>query len=497
MKTTFYRDADGDGYGNLAVTTQACTAPAGYVANSTDCNDADAAVHPGATEVCNGVDDNCDGSIDEGVTTTFYRDADGDGYGNLAVTTQACTAPAGYVANSTDCNDADAAVHPGATEVCNGVDDNCDGSIDEGVTTTFYRDADGDGYGNPAVSTQACSQPAGYVTNSTDCNDSSATVHPGAAEVCNGIDDDCNSGTLDGSADPALNDNNACTADACVGGTITHTAANIDDGNACTVDYCDPVTGNITHTNNNVPPGVTSTSGPNPLALQGNSATVTANFTDADTFNTHTCTIDWDDGQTTNGTVSETNGSGTCTGTHSYAQTGVYSVTFTITDSCGGTGTGTFQYVVIYDPNAGFVTGGGWINSPVGAYTANPSLTGKANFGFVSKYVKGKTTPTGNTEFQFQAANFNFKSTSYDWLVISGAKAQYKGYGTINGAGNYSFILTAIDGALLGSNKPDTFRLKVFDQNQGNAVIYDNLLNAPDSADPTTTLGGGSIVIHK
>ena len=196
VTTTFYQDADGDGYGNLAMTTQACTAPAGYVANSTDCNDADAAVHPGATEVCNGVDDNCDGSIDEGVTTTFYQDADGDGYGNLAMTTQACTAPAGYVANSTDCNDADAAVHPGATEVCNGVDDNCNGTIDEGVTTTFYQDADGDGYGNLAMTTQACTAPAGYVANSTDCNDADAAVHPGATEVCNGVDDNCD-GTID------------------------------------------------------------------------------------------------------------------------------------------------------------------------------------------------------------------------------------------------------------------------------------------------------------
>ena len=291
VKTTFYRDADGDGYGNPSVTTQACTVPAGYVVNSGDCNDASAAVHPGATEVCNGIDDDCDGSIDEGVKTTFYQDLDGDGYGNPSVTTQACTVPAGYVANSNDCDDTDedinpntvwyldadgdgyytstqvsctspgvgytrtvtasgdcapadntkwqsallyidadgdnydagqetvcygatypstykqntlgtdcddenGAVHPGATEICNGIDDNCDGSIDEGVKTTFYRDADGDGYGNPSVTTQACTVPAGYVVNSGDCNDASAAVHPGATEVCNGIDDDCD-GSID------------------------------------------------------------------------------------------------------------------------------------------------------------------------------------------------------------------------------------------------------------------------------------------------------------
>jgi hypothetical protein len=196
VQLTFYRDADGDGYGNSAITTQACTAPAGYVSNNTDCNDGSAAVHPGAVEVCNLIDDNCDGQIDEGVKSTFYRDADGDGFGNLAVTTQACTAPTGYVANSTDCNDSNAAVKPTATEVCNGIDDNCNGQIDEGVKTTYFKDADGDTYGNAAISQQACTAPVGYVTNSTDCDDTRASVHPGAIETCNGLDDNCN-GTVD------------------------------------------------------------------------------------------------------------------------------------------------------------------------------------------------------------------------------------------------------------------------------------------------------------
>ncbi|MBI3757503.1 MAG: putative metal-binding motif-containing protein, partial [Deltaproteobacteria bacterium] len=186
-------DVDNDGYGNVAQTTQACTAPSGYVSNSTDCNDTNAAVHPGAAEVCNGIDDNCDGQIDEGVKSTFYADVDNDGYGNVTQTTQACTAPSGYVSNSTDCNDGVATVHPGAPEVCNGVDDNCDGQIDEGVESTFYADVDNDGYGNVAQTTQACTAPSGYVSNSTDCNDTNAAVHPGAAEVCgDGIDQDCN-----------------------------------------------------------------------------------------------------------------------------------------------------------------------------------------------------------------------------------------------------------------------------------------------------------------
>jgi len=164
-----------------------------------------------------------------------------------------------------------------------------------------------------------------------------------------------------------------------------------------------------------------------------------------------------------------------------------------IRDFAGLTDDSTYQYVVVYDPNAGFVTGGGWINSPAGAYTANPTLSGKATFGFVSKYKKGQSTPDGDTEFQFQAAGFNFKSTSYEWLVIAGGKAQYKGSGTINGGGDYFFMLTAIDGDLKGG--PDTFRMKVWNKTTL-AVIYDNQITASDTADPTTPLDGGSIQIH-
>ena len=152
-------------------------------------------------------------------------------------------------------------------------------------------------------------------------------------------------------------------------------------------------------------------------------------------------------------------------------------------------------FVAVYNPEGGFVTGGGWIVSPQGAYTANPTLTGRANFGFVSKYLKGATTPTGQTEFQFKVADLNFHSESYEWLVVAGAKAQYKGTGTINGVGSYRFMLTAIDGNLLAGGKgSDKFRMRIWDDN---GLIYDNQLNAPDSDDPTTVISGGSIVIHK
>jgi MYXO-CTERM domain-containing protein len=201
---TWYRDVDGDGYGNAGDSTSSCAQPAGYVSNNGDCNDGSAAIHPGAAEACNGIDDNCAGGIDEGLpTSVFYFDGDGDGYGKPDGTKVACSlalAGPGYVANNADCDDASMAVHPGAAETCNGIDDNCASGVDDGLpTSTFYFDADHDGFGNPAVTKVACNLAqagAGYVTDNTDCNDGSAAIHPGATEVCNGADDDCN-GTPD------------------------------------------------------------------------------------------------------------------------------------------------------------------------------------------------------------------------------------------------------------------------------------------------------------
>ena len=195
VRITFYRDADNDSYGNVTITIQACTAPSGYVTNSTDCNDANAAINPAATELCDGVDNNCNGTVDEGFPNIiYYRDVDGDSYGNSLVTATAkCSAPVGYVTNSTDCNDANAAINPAATELCDGVDNNCNGTVDEGFPNIiYYRDADRDSYGNSLVTTTAkCGAPAGYVTNNTDCNDANAAINPGATEVCDGIDNDC------------------------------------------------------------------------------------------------------------------------------------------------------------------------------------------------------------------------------------------------------------------------------------------------------------------
>lgn len=185
--------------------------------------------------------------------------------------------------------------------------------------------------------------------------------------------------------------------------------------------------------------------------------------------------------------------------THTYAATGVYTVTAFLKNTCNQTASQVYQYVVVYDPTAGFITGGGWITSPSGAYVADLNLTGKASFGFVSKYQKGQTKPSGNTQFQFHAAGLDFKSTSYDWLVISGTtRGQFKGSGTINGSGNYGFLLSAVDGNGTGGDGIDRFRIKIWDKNitTGNNVVYDNQMGDAEDAVAATPIEGGSIVIH-
>ncbi len=203
--TTFYRDMDGDNHGNPSVTMTTCMVPTGYVVLGDDCNDASNVVYPGRAEACDGLDNNCAGGVDEGVQTTYYRDVDVDGHGNAAVTTTACTAPSGFVASSDDCNDNSNLMYPGRAEACDLLDNNCNAQTDEGVQNTYYRDLDGDGFGNINVTMLACSASAGWTSNTTDCNDNSGSVNPNAAELCfNGADDNC-SGQQDEAA--------SCSAD--------------------------------------------------------------------------------------------------------------------------------------------------------------------------------------------------------------------------------------------------------------------------------------------
>ena len=184
-------DADGDGFNA-----------------DEDCDDDDAAVNPDAAEVCDGVDNNCDAKVDEDDPNldlnsgeTFYADTDGDAYGDANGAVQACEAPTGTVDNGDDCDDANADIHPGATEICDeaDTDEDCSGAADDADATgqtTWYADGDGDGYGDSATTTTACDQPSSFVSDGTDCDDREAATHPGATDVCDGVDTDCD-GTLD------------------------------------------------------------------------------------------------------------------------------------------------------------------------------------------------------------------------------------------------------------------------------------------------------------
>ncbi len=198
--TTYYADADGDGFGDPDTWVEACEKPTGYVPNGTDCDDDLATAFPGNTEVCDDVDNDCDGEVDEDTTGIWWADSDGDGYGDPDGEVTACEQPEGTVDNDEDCDDTEADSFPGNKEVCDEIDNDCDGVVDEGVTTTYYADVDGDSYGDAAATSEACSTPTGYVDNALDCDDAEALVNPGMDETCNGIDDDCDGEVDEGSA---------------------------------------------------------------------------------------------------------------------------------------------------------------------------------------------------------------------------------------------------------------------------------------------------------
>jgi hypothetical protein len=243
-----------------------------------------------------------------------------------------------------------------------------------------------------------------------------------------------------------------------------------------------------------------------PIPVASASVSATAVFNDPNASSGHSATWNWGDGSTSQGVVIDGN-LGEAGGKHTYTTPGVYTVGLSVAASgaasaTAGSQTMVYQYVVVYDPKGGFVTGGGWINSPVYPTYQYMAVGGKASFGFVSKYQKGSNVPTGQTEFQFKAGNLDFHSSSYDTgsLVVAGAKALYKGSGTINDTGNYGFMVSAIDGQISGGGGTDRFRIKIWDKNKGDKVVYDNQAGATDSsdsADPVTAIGGGSITIQK
>ena len=226
---TWYRDFDNDTYGDPNVSQNSSSQPPGYILDNTDCDDTDGDINPGVAEICDGIDNNCNMQIDEGVQDIFYRDLDNDSYGDPSMSMLSCTQPSGYVSNNLDCDDNDGLefpgqfwykdidgdqygdgttviqclrptnyyvtaelinvdgdcndnnpnMNPGEMEVCDGIDNDCDMMTDEGVLINFYRDLDDDNFGDPNVFIMTCSAPTGYVSNNTDCDDNDSDEFPG------------------------------------------------------------------------------------------------------------------------------------------------------------------------------------------------------------------------------------------------------------------------------------------------------------------------------
>ncbi|HNS52675.1 MAG TPA: PKD domain-containing protein [Anaerolineae bacterium] len=234
---------------------------------------------------------------------------------------------------------------------------------------------------------------------------------------------------------------------------------------------------------------------PSPVIAAGEAIYLGASFSDIGTLDTHAATWDWGDG-TTAGTVTESGGAGQVADVHTYAAPGVYAVSLVVTDDDLLAGSATLEeYVVVYDPSGGFVTGGGWIWSEPGWCQLDEVCAraeGKASFGFVSRYQKGAQVPSGDTELNFAAGGLNFHSDSYEWLVVNqnGANAQFKGTGTVNGlpapGGElYGFMIWAQD----QTPGDDALRVKIwYEVGSAEVVVYDNGFEQ--------AIGGGSIVIH-
>lgn len=192
----WYPDVDGDTYGAASPVVLACVTPSGYVSlgpGLLDCDDLDSDIHPGAYELCDGQDNDCDGQPDNdtALTTLWFPDLDQDGHGDPADHVQACPGPPGWVLLGDDCNDHNPTIYSGAPETCDGLDNSCDQRIDEGLLFPVYPDQDGDGFGTQSGGLLACSLVEGYALVPDDCQDRDASVYPGALERCNGRDNNC------------------------------------------------------------------------------------------------------------------------------------------------------------------------------------------------------------------------------------------------------------------------------------------------------------------
>ena len=199
VESTYYLDEDEDDFGNPEITEIGCWPSDGYVAIGTDCDDQDGEIFPGAQEVCDEVDNDCNGEIDEDLGDVWYQDLDLDGYGDINSELQTCNPPEGYIERGGDCDDSAELVFPGAVEECDEIDNNCNGEIDETGSTLWYADVDSDGYGDPTVFVESCVALEGYIDNNLDCDDIDSNRNPDIIEICDQIDNNCN-GILDENA---------------------------------------------------------------------------------------------------------------------------------------------------------------------------------------------------------------------------------------------------------------------------------------------------------
>lgn len=365
---------------------------------------------------------------------TWYLDADGDGYGdpNFTVKLNLNAEQTGYVENNLDCDDQNDGINPDAIDTPGtGIDANCDGLY------TWYRDTDLDGFGSDVLDSSLYDFPmSGQSENNLDCDDNDPFINPNAIDAPgSGIDANCDGIIVE-----------------CSGISEVIIEAPYD-----------------------------------PVQV-GMETSIQAGYLGDTPFS---ASWSWGDGSSSAGAIVE----GQVSGSHVYDSAGVYIVNLILIDSCEIIYTQEYKYVVIYDPEGGFVTGNGIIYSPVGASTIFPNTEGYASFGFVSKYDKKKVSPKGNTEFQFDAGNLDFVSTDYDWLVVSGSKAKFKGRGSINGDYGYQFMVSAIDGDLKQNGDPDIFRIKIWVE-ESQEVIYDNEMGVSIDQDPTSQISEGSIVVH-
>jgi Putative metal-binding motif len=501
--TVWYKDADNDNYSDGTILTQ-CTQPANYklaaalTATTGDCNDAVASINPGAAEQCNGIDDDCDGNIDDGIVfTTYYTDTDGDGYGVTASATSLCINPgAGYATQGGDCNDVNNAVNPGATEICDGIDNNCDGNTDEGFTDTdgdnikdcvdpdddndtvldgadncpltantsqanndgdsegdacdadddndgvldandcapfdntkwqngnFYVDADGDAYGTGILQSvcYGANTPTGYATVAGDCNDGNNAVNPGATEICDGIDNDC-----DGSTDEGFTNTDGDGLADCV---------DPDDDNDGVLDGddCAPLDASASAL-----PVVNAITGT--FTVCSGSTTALANTT-------------------AGGMWSVVNGTGTATvsatGVVTGGSAGTVTVNYAVTNVCGTTSvsqivtvnslpvvaviTGpatVYTYTTVTYSNA--TPGGVWTSSNSAILNINP-LTGEAVAG----------TTTGAVTVSYAVTNINNCTTVQTYAVT--VSAQPVIVSTVSGAGPYSASYNTLQDAFAAIN---------------------------------------------